>query len=68
MARTDQLSYAQNPGLAHSDIYPIQDLLEPKMGLVLWTNDQKIAMTQGNNWISERSFSKDPLMLVRQSP
>ena len=50
--------------LAHPNIYPIYELLECMKGLVLQIQNYRISMTQGNNRISKRSPSEDPVLIV----
>ena len=50
--------------LVHLNIYPIYELLEHGKGPVLWIQSCRISMTQGNNRISERSPSEDPVLIV----
>jgi hypothetical protein len=54
--------------LAHTNIYPIYELLEHMKGLVLQIQSYRISMTQGNNRKSERSSSEDPALIVKQKP
>ena len=50
--------------LAHPNIYPIYELLECMKGPVLQIQSCRISMTQGNNRISKRSPSEDPVLIV----
>ena len=64
----DQLTstQAQIQGFAldHPNIYPIYELLESVKDPVLQSQSCRISMTQGNNRISERSPSEDPVWIV----
>jgi hypothetical protein len=50
--------------LAHPNIYPIYELLEHAKEPALQIQSHRISMTQGNNRISERSPSDDPVLTV----
>jgi hypothetical protein len=49
----------QSFGLDHAVIYPIDELLELSC---------RISMTQGNNRMSEKSLSEDPVLVEQQKP
>jgi hypothetical protein len=49
--------------LSHLNIYLIYELLEHVKGPVLWIQSCRIAMTQSNNWISERSPGEEPISI-----
>lgn len=50
--------------LGHPNIHPICELLEQVKGPILQVQRHRSSMTQGNNKISERSPSKDPVLIV----
>lgn len=49
--------------LAQANIYPIYEMLEFLNGLVLLIQSCSISVTQGKNKISEKSPSKDPVLM-----
>ena len=53
---------------AHPIIYIICELLERVKGPVLQPQSCRISMTQGNNRITGRSPSEDPVLMVSQKP
>ena len=59
-------SQAQIQGfvLTHPNIYPSYDLLEHMREPVLQIQSCRISMIQGNNRISKRSPSEDPIFIV----
>ena len=67
---TDQLSYHHTPmqgsELAHPKIYIIYELLGCVKGPVLLIQSCKISMTQGNNRMTRRQPSEDPVLMVSQ--
>ena len=50
--------------LACPNIYPLYELLEHMKGPVLQNQSCKICMTQGNNRISKKSHSEDPVLIA----
>lgn len=54
----------QGPELAHTNIYPMYELLECVKGLVLKTQRRRISLTRGYNRIAKRSPSEKPILIV----
>lgn len=53
-------------GLAYSNTYPIYDLLEWGLMLILWNDNHRISMILGYSWMSKRCFCEGPVMMVHQ--
>ena len=72
MAQSSQATtetHILNLGLAHSNIFPICDLLKCVKGLVLQNNDCRIHIAWGNSRIPRRSDNSEcPLIIVCQRP
>jgi hypothetical protein len=53
----------QSSELAHSNIYPVSEMLVCMKGQALQIQNYRTSMTQGNNRISERSPSEVPELI-----
>lgn len=58
----------QDFDLAHPNIYRIYELLECMKGLILQIQSCRFSMTPGNNSISDRSPSEDPVLIAQHKP
>jgi hypothetical protein len=58
---------AQNQGfeLAHPKIHPFYELLELMTEPIFQNQSRRTSTTQGNNRISDRSRSEDPVLIVQ---
>ena len=54
--------------LSHPQFYILCELLECVKGSVLLIQSCRISTTQGNNRITGRSPSEDPILMVSQKP
>ena len=58
----------QGTELAHTNKYPIYELLEHVKGWSLQNQSCRISMTQGSSRVWERSSSEDPVLIMQQKP